>query len=59
MFTVKLLNIALVSGFREPAFLIKQGEDAHRTLNQINGWLQVQTEINEGPLNTFSLVLFL
>ena len=38
---VQLLYISLVSGLGEPALLIQQGEDAHGTLNQVNGGLQV------------------
>ena len=32
--------------------------DAH-LLNEVNGWLQVQTKVDEFPFNAFALVLFL
>jgi len=28
-------------------------------LNEVNGWLQVKTEVNEFPFNAFTFVLFL
>ena len=42
-------HVALASDFGEPALLIQQWVDAHGTLNQVNGGLQVC------PLNPLSL----
>lgn len=59
VFTVQLLDIALVCGLGEPALLIKQREDTHGTLDEIDGGLEIQSKVNEGPVDPFCLVLFL
>lgn len=49
----------LISGLGEHALLLEDGQDTHGLLNQLDTGLQIHTEINEGPLDTFLLVLFL
>lgn len=59
VFTMQLLDIALVCGLGEPALLIKQREDTHGTLDEIDGGLEIQSKVDEGPVDPFCLVLFL
>merc|ERR1719312_1959119 len=54
-----LLQVGLVSGLGDDALFLKHGQDAHLLLNQLNGDDQIHSKINKGPLDTFSLVLFL
>merc|ERR1719516_486608 len=54
-----LLQVGLVSGLGDDSLFLKHGQDTHLLLNQLDGDDQVHTEIDKGPLDTFSLVLFL
>merc|ERR1719414_1561459 len=54
-----LLQVGFVSGLGDDALFLKHGQDAHLLLNQLNGDNQVHTEVDESPLNTLALVLFL
>merc|ERR1719391_960587 len=54
-----LLQIGLVSGLGDDALFLQHGQDAHLLLNQLNGDNQVHTKVDEGPLDTLTLVLFL
>ena len=56
---VQFIDICLISCFGEPAFFVQQGQDTHGFLNQVNGGLKIQSEINELPFDSFLLVLFL
>merc|ERR1719447_2207878 len=53
------LQIGLVCSLGNDALFLKHGQDAHLFLNQLNGDNQVHTEVNESPLDTLALVLFL
>merc|ERR1719308_742177 len=54
-----LLQVGLVSGLGDDALFLQHGQDAHLLLNQLNGDNQVHTEVDESPLDTLALVLFL
>ena len=54
-----LLQVGLVSGFRDDTLFLQHGQDAHLLLNQLNGGQQVHAKIDKGPLDTLLLVLFL
>merc|ERR1719516_115714 len=54
-----LLQVGLVSGLGDDALFLKHGQDAHLLLNQLNGDNQIHTEVDESPLDTLALVLFL
>ena len=55
----ELLHEGFVRGLGEPALVVQQTEDAHRLLDQIDGRLQVQPEIDKGPLDALALVFLL
>ena len=55
----QLLDEALVGRLGEPALFVEQSHDTHGFLNQVNCGLQIQSEIDKLPLDTFALVLFL
>ena len=48
----ELLNITLVCCFRKPTLLIQESKDTHRFLNQVDGGLQVEPEIDKLPVNS-------
>merc|ERR1712142_1442788 len=54
-----LLQVGLVSGLGDDTLFLQHGQDTHLLLDQLDGDDQVHTKIDEGPLDTFSLVLFL
>jgi len=49
----QFLDKALVGGFREPALFVKQSHDTHGLFDQLDGWLKIQSEVNELPFNTW------
>jgi hypothetical protein len=58
--SVQLVDEGKIGGLREEGFFIEKGQDTHRFLfDEINGWLQVKSEIDECPLDSFLLVLLL
>ena len=59
MVLIELCQEGLVASLWEHALLLKDGEDTHGLLNQIDTGLQVHTEVNESPVNAFLLVLLL
>merc|ERR1719322_1036655 len=54
-----LLQVGLVSGLGDDALFLQHGQDAHLLLNQLDSDNQVHTEVDESPLDTLALVLFL
>ena len=48
-----------VVGFGEPTLFVQEGEDAHGLLQQVDGRLQIQPEVDELPLDAFALVFLL
>merc|ERR1719334_458370 len=54
-----LLQVGLVGSLGDDTLFLQHGEDAHLFLNQLDGLNQIHTEVDEGPLDTLSLVLFL
>merc|ERR1712131_323592 len=54
-----LLQVGLVGGLGDDALFLQHGQDAHLLLNQLDGDDQVHTEVDESPLDTLGLVLFL
>merc|ERR1719447_2573069 len=54
-----LLQVGLVGGLGDDALFLQHGQDAHLLLNQLNGDNQVHTKVDESPLDTLTLVLFL
>merc|ERR1719300_1409422 len=54
-----LLQVGFVSGLGDDALFLQHGQDAHLLLNQLDGDNQVHTEVDESPLDTLALVLFL
>merc|ERR1719383_68051 len=59
MLAHQLLEEGLVTGLGHDALLLEDGQDAHLLLDRLDGLDQVHTKIDESPLDTFSLVLFL
>lgn len=56
---LQLVHEGLVGGLREEAFFVEESENSHRFFDQIDGGLEVETEIDEVPLDAFFLVFFL
>ncbi len=58
---MKFLGERAISGSRHYALLIEKAHYANRfaTLDEINGRLQVEAKILEGPVNALSSVFFL
>lgn len=56
---IQFLDKGHISSLRNDALLIKHRDDTERLLDEFNTGLQIQTEINEGPGNAFTFVLFL
>merc|ERR1719295_423511 len=54
-----LLQVGLVSGLGDDALLLQHGQDTHLLLDQLDGDDQVHTKVDESPLDTLALVLFL
>lgn len=48
-----------VIGFWEPTLLVQQGQDSHGLLQQIDGGLQIESEVDELPFYPLAFVLFL
>jgi len=59
MVLVELGKEGLVGGLREHALLLKDGQDAHGLLDQVDAGLQIHTEVDERPLDALLLVLLL
>merc|ERR1719367_493768 len=57
--SLQLLLKGLVSSLGEERLLLKNGPDAHGLLKHDDGSLQVHTEVNHDPVNTFLNVFFL
>uniref|UniRef100_A0A2M4DMR2 Uncharacterized protein n=1 Tax=Anopheles darlingi TaxID=43151 RepID=A0A2M4DMR2_ANODA len=55
----QLLSKGLIGGLREHRLFLKNRQDTHGLLNQINTRQQIHTEIDEGPVDTLPLVLLL
>merc|ERR1719383_219102 len=55
----ELLQVGFVGSLGDDALFLQHGEDAHLLLDQLDGGQQVHAEVDEGPLDTLSLVLFL
>ncbi len=55
----ELLDEALVGGLGEPALLVEQGHNAHGLLDEVDGGLQVEAEVDKLPLDALALVLLL
>ena len=55
----QLFDETLVCGFREPAFLVQEGHNAHGLLDQLDRRLQIQSKVDKLPFDTFSLVFLL
>ena len=55
----QFLQVGLISGLGDDALFLQHGQDAHLLLDQLDGINQIHTEIDEGPLDTLALVLFL
>merc|ERR1712142_1271565 len=53
------LQVGLVSGLGDDTLFLQHGQDTHLLLDQLDGDDQVHTEVDESPLDTFSLVLLL
>merc|ERR1712098_784614 len=51
--SLELLLKGLVSGLREERLLLKNGPETHGLLKHDDGSLQVHTEVNHDPVNTF------
>mmetsp|Transcript_275 Transcript_275/g.698 ORF Transcript_275/g.698 Transcript_275/m.698 type:complete len:595 (+) Transcript_275:1056-2840(+) len=56
---VVLLEQRLVGGCREDGLLVQDGEQTAFTRDAVDGGLQVQPKVDEGPLDPFALVLLL
>lgn len=56
---IQLLDKGHISGFRDNALFIQDRDDTQRLLNQLNAGLQIETKIDESPLDAFTLVFFL
>ena len=54
-----LLQVGLVSGLGDDALFLQHGQDTHLLLNQLDSDDQVHTKVDESPLDTLLLVLFL
>ena len=48
-----------IVSLREPTLLVQQSQDPHWLLQQIDGGLQIETEVDELPFDPLALVLFL
>jgi len=60
METVELLSEGLVTSLREDRLLVEDDEDTLGLLaDEVNGGLGVNTEVNHGPFDLLTLVLFL
>merc|ERR1719443_268373 len=57
--SLQLLLKGLVSSLGEEGLLLKNGPDTHGLLKHDDGSLQVHTEVNHDPVNTFLNVLLL
>jgi hypothetical protein len=51
-----LVHEGAVCCFGEPTFLVQEGEDSHWLLKQVDGWLQIQTEVDELPFDALAFV---
>lgn len=59
MVRIKFLQQRLVSGFWKPAFFIEQSKNTHGALDKVDCRLEIETKVDERPLNTFALVFVL
>ena len=53
------INERRIVGLREPTLFIQKRQDSHRLLQQIDGWLQIETKVDELPFDPLALVLLL
>jgi len=56
---VKLVHITLVGGFREPTLFVQQGQYAHMLLDQIDGGLEIESKIDEFPIDTCVYIMLI
>ena len=54
-----LLQVGLVRGFGDDALFLQHGQDSHLLFDQLDGLNQIHTKVDEGPLDSLGLVLFL
>jgi len=59
MLLEELVFVSHISGLGNNALFFKKGHDTERLLNQLDSSLEIHTEIDKGPFDTFTLVFFL
>ena len=54
-----LVLVGHVSSLGEHAFLVQHRQDSHGLLHQLDGSLEIEPEVDESPVDSLPLVLFL